>query len=193
MMFSPVQAEHVDCEPCDAHLIPEALGVSNATVVNERVFDNLFGAKHDSKLIQHVGNMASEWKDIRAAFIDEKTNRPLNTTPIRTKWRHAGPRPENVTILLNLKENLKKHVNLAAGSVLKIMPHSPSLIDCASIGLSMLHSAFLTMYYHFGKDYVSRKEADSIRALLQDAIREKVADNTSGGPHSLGAPGVVFS
>ena len=176
-MFSPIRAKEVDCESCDAHLIPVALKMSSATVISERFFDNTFGTRHDNQLIRHVVNMTSEWKDVAVMFIDEESQEPLNKTPIRTKWKHTGPRPEDVSLQLDLKENLKKHVKIGAGSLLKVTPHSPPLTECAHIGLSMLHSAFLTMYYHFGKDYVCRKEVIFIQTLLQNAVREQLSRN----------------
>src|SRR5690349_13381988 len=84
-MFSPIHGGEIVVEPCDAHLIPEALGVSNTTVVSEKDFDNTFGSRNDSVLVRHVENAIGELKDVEVAFYDENMEVMTHQTTVRAK------------------------------------------------------------------------------------------------------------
>jgi hypothetical protein len=176
-MFSPIRASEIEVESCNAHLIPDGLGTSNATVLSERDFDNAFGALNDSRLIKHIRNSVEQEKEVAVEVYDEKTMQMLHSSFIRTKttleFADNGARKGNI-ILGNLPENLKSRLGLGIGSLLKIIPYSPTQEDYCRIGLSMLHSAYLTMYYHFGLDYVRNDNAESVRRTLIESVSDSL-------------------
>lgn len=178
-MFSPIRAAEVDVPSCYAHLIPEALGVSNTQVVSEREFDNQFGRLNDNRLVKYIRNCTEEEKEVTVSFIDPKTKQTLHRSSIRAKSTLVGDRHgvRNGNIDLDhLAAELKSRIGLGIGSLMMLRPYSPTREDCCRIGLSMLHSAYLTMYYHFGTDYVGNENVDPIRTVLLNSVNETLSE-----------------
>jgi len=124
-MFSPIRASDIESESCDAHLIPEALGSSNATVPSERDFDNNFGTLNDSRLVTYIRNCAEGEKEVAVEFYDEKTMQMLHRSSIRTKATIGvgdnGLRRGDLS-LGHLANDLKSRIGLGIGSLCKIIP-----------------------------------------------------------------------
>src|SRR5437763_133831 len=84
-MLSPIRAIEVDVDTCDAHVIPDKLKMSDATVPSEKEFDNSFGALNDSRLVKYVRNLVGEQKDVAVEFYDETSMVMLHRSSINTK------------------------------------------------------------------------------------------------------------
>jgi len=180
-MFSPILLAEVEVESCDAHLIPEALGSRSTIVTSERLYDNLFGTLNDSKLVKYVRNIVDETKDVCVEFFDDQAREALHKSSIRTKTTIVdGARGEKKGEILlgHLASNLKARIGLGIGSLMKVTPYSPSDMESSRIGLSMLHSAYLTMYYHFGREYLVNRNLELIRRALADAVSDSVTEET---------------
>src|SRR5262249_33471139 len=151
---------------------------SNATILSERDFDNAFGRLNDSRLIKYIRNCVQEEKEVTVEFYDEKTMKMLHSSSIRAKstmeLHPDGPRKGNIA-LDHLTDEFKSRIGLGIGSLCKITPYSPTQEDYCRIGLSMLHSGYLTMHYHFGTDYVCNQNAEPIRRTLLAAATETLS------------------
>jgi hypothetical protein len=172
-MFSPIRFAGVEVESCHAHLIPDALDVSNATIPSEKEFDNTFGTMNDSRLTKYVKNCVGEEKDVSVEFYDESSMKMLHQSSFRTKSTinvgDGGARKGDIQFDF-LPDELKSRIGLGIGSLCKISPYTPTQEDRCRIGLSMLHSAYLTMCYHFGIDYMENENAKPVRQTLQASV-----------------------
>src|SRR5581483_7172391 len=124
-MFSPIQGCDVAVESCEAHLIPEALGMSRATVISERDFDNQFGTRNDSVLVRFVRNAVSDEKEAEVAIYDERGEVMLHKTSVRAKTTFTPTSPTGVIQLGHLSTDLKRRVGLGIGSMLHMRLYSP--------------------------------------------------------------------
>jgi len=180
-MFSPIRACEVEAASCHAHIIPSALNSSNKSVESEEDFDNQFGALNDSILVKFIRNLVEEDKDAVVMFVDKQTTKKLHTSAVKAKttikYDENTGRAGNI-VFKGMKPNLASRVGLGVGTFMGMKIFSPNPEEEARIGLSILHSSYLTMVYNFGSEYVKNACADIVRSALIDSISNSMKPET---------------
>jgi hypothetical protein len=156
-----------DCA-CNAHLIPQKLIPSGRVVHSNRKFDNSFGHYNDHHLVTLVENIVSGVVDAKINVFDPD-NSERRVTTIRTKYSESRGQftiqyPKDTS-----DEWRERH--LTNGTRIFMEFTEP---DDGRIGMSMLHSAYLTACYHFGDAYVVSPAGQHIRKVLLKGVDDAI-------------------
>ena len=182
-MLNPIRKTSQPFETCEAHLVPQALNPQSWTVVSDRAFDSDFGRYNDAILVDFVHNRIEGKENARVHVFD-----PNNPTKLVTKFR------TKTKIVVDSRTNVRngsftitypkgtsdawREAHLGDGSLVYIAVNKPSSIDNARVALSMLHSAYLTIYYHLGEKYIKNANTDFICDVLLESLTNQLPNTT---------------
>lgn len=180
-MIDPIYAtELAVTDSCAAHLLPKAICPSSRTIPSNRSFDNEFGRHNDHHLVRFISNHLNNEKDVEIDVLDPNGQNRCVTTfrNLKTTTKQdppSGLRQGSFEIQFPTKtsdEWREKHLN--AGKLVKMHIVEP---EYHRIELSMLHSGFLTLCYHFGTTELDCEGTQFVRHVLQNSISEVLDSN----------------